>query len=103
MTRQHFYSDVLEPLLSRSRLNLIRFLQDNQVLKATSFCDLCRLELRFVEYKRHTDEYANRCMNKNCAYYKKYFSIRKNSFFLKFSLSLQKIIRIVFKWGSSSN
>ncbi|KAF7685497.1 hypothetical protein CDIK_3754 [Cucumispora dikerogammari] len=103
MTRQHFYCDVLKPLLSRSSLNLIRFLQDKQVLKATSFCDLCGLELRFVEYKRHTDGYANRCMNKNLAYYKKYFSIRKNSFFSKFFLSLQKTIRIIFKWGGSSN
>ncbi|KAF7688371.1 hypothetical protein CDIK_2943 [Cucumispora dikerogammari] len=42
-------------------------------------------------------------MNKNCAYYKKYFSIRKNLFFSKFSLFLQKIIRIIFKWGGSSN
>ncbi|KAF7690752.1 hypothetical protein CDIK_2668 [Cucumispora dikerogammari] len=103
MTKQHFYSDVLELLLSRSSLHLIRFLQDKQVLKATSFCDLCVLELRFVKYKRHTGGYANRWMNKNCAYYKKCFSIRKNSFFSKFSLFLQKIICIIFKWGGSSN
>ncbi|KAI5153612.1 hypothetical protein ENBRE01_3210 [Enteropsectra breve] len=59
----------------------------------------CGETCSFASYKRSVDECAWRCYNKTCNEYKKYVSIRSNSWFEKFSLSLRRILKIIFKYS----
>lgn len=52
-----------------------------------------------VKSNKNIDGMSWRCINKLCTKYKVYFSIRKNSFFDKFSTSLRIIFKILLKYA----
>ena len=51
--------------------------------------------MRFVLCKRNKDGYAWRCMNRLCSLRKQYFSLRKGSFFEKFTVSMRFILKVI--------
>ncbi|KAG0441931.1 hypothetical protein DMUE_0683 [Dictyocoela muelleri] len=50
-------------------------------------------------YKRNKDCLAWRCMSRGCKSFKKYFSIRYNSFFDCFDLKINIILKIIGKYS----
>ncbi len=54
--------------------------------------------MNLVDYKRNMDKFAWRCMNSKCGDYKKYFSIRDNSFFSDMKIDFVIIFRIIGKY-----
>ena len=52
-------------------------------------------------YKKTKDEYAWRCMNNHRISYKKYFSLRENSFFDSINIPLSVTMRIIIKYSTS--
>ena len=72
----------------------------NQFIKNESNCTGCNTFMMLVTNTRGKDGYAWRCMSTECDSYKKYFSIRKNSFFNDFNLEFVEIFRIIEKYIS---
>ncbi|KAG0420909.1 hypothetical protein DMUE_6324, partial [Dictyocoela muelleri] len=52
-----------------------------------------------VKYQRNKDDVAWRCLNKHCQNYKKYLSVRLNTFFSFSSADLRQIFKIVIKYA----
>lgn len=73
---------------------------ENSFLHKEKQCEKCQKFLKMVKYTRNVDKYAWRCMQKTCVEYKKYFYIRKGSFFDNLNVSLLLILRIVIKYSS---
>ena len=78
---QHYYSEILEPLLTGETIHLITYLKTKGLLKSRLQCINCHEELRFGLFKRNVDKYANICINKARTSYTIYLSNRENSFF----------------------
>ncbi|KAG0437724.1 hypothetical protein DMUE_3528 [Dictyocoela muelleri] len=78
-----------------NNLEFVNFLFDNNYLNKEYFCLKCNHSCSLRCYKRNSDLYAWRCLNKNCINYKKYISIRVNSFFENLNLPLKEIFKIV--------
>ncbi|KCZ79505.1 hypothetical protein H312_03105 [Anncaliia algerae PRA339] len=74
------------------------FMDENYILKEM-FCTACGNTLKLVVFVRSLDKYAWRCMNSECNGYKKYFSIRKNSFFEDIKIKLKDVLIILIKYS----
>ncbi|KAM0685521.1 hypothetical protein COBT_003268 [Conglomerata obtusa] len=70
---------------------LIEYLMHEGFLLKEAFCLNCKNSMNLVEYRRNLDKNAWRCMFKKCKNYKKYFSIRINSFFNQFKIELKQL------------
>lgn len=93
--------DSLEVFIIRANAReLITFLMDKNYILREYTCQQCGNNCSFVPYKRSKDEYSWRCMFVNCPFYKKYTSLRVNSFFEKFTTDLKTIMRILIKYAS---
>ena len=78
---------------------LIAFLRYNNILAAGLFCDSCGRALFQKNYKKIQDGISWQCNNPHCDRYRKMVSIRKNSFFNNFNVSLLTIIKILIRWA----
>ncbi|KAM0687839.1 hypothetical protein COBT_000914 [Conglomerata obtusa] len=79
---------------------LINFLINEKFLRNRNICTSCKTSKNIVTYKKCSAGKAWRCMNSLCKDYKKYESIRKDSFFEDFNLSITLIIRIILKYAT---
>ncbi|KAG0421195.1 hypothetical protein DMUE_6306, partial [Dictyocoela muelleri] len=71
------------------------FLFDNKYLNKEYFCESCHSSCVLRAYKRNKDRFAWRCLTPNCKNYKKYFSIRKGSFFENINISIREVLKII--------
>ncbi len=78
-----------------SQKEFIDLLMKNKLLKNIKICPNCSVRALFVTYKRHKNEYAWHCMNKECDKYQTYYKIRQGSFFERFSSDLKFIFRVL--------
>ncbi|KAG0438240.1 hypothetical protein DMUE_3209, partial [Dictyocoela muelleri] len=78
----------------------ISFLMMESLLPNFFICPSCNSSCNLVSYTRNRDLVAWRCMNRNCKSYKKYFSVRSNSFFDTFSSDLRFILKIIIKYAA---
>ena len=93
--------DEMECFLIRSdEITLLNYCMRENIVPREFFCTSCGSSCKLSNHKRSSDLYAWRCYNSTCFKRKEYFSVRKNSFFEGFSLSLQLIMRIVAKFGT---
>lgn len=92
--------EMLQKIMSFSQRKLISFMMDNSFLKREQFCVGCCNVCSFTTYKRNSDHYAWRCMNKICVHRKKYFSIRKDSFFEPLNIDLKTVLRILICYST---
>ena len=102
LMRYSFFEDVLMRVLSSPTDQIIDFLMDKGLLVRLCRCNGCGTHMKRVTYKRNKDGCAFRCMTSSCIQYKKYVSIRKNSFFDAFNISLAQCLRIMWKWMNGS-
>ena len=82
---------------------VIEFLRIKGVLHRIIYCEGCNEILKEVAYKRNVDEKAFRCYKKQCLYFLKYISIRKNSFFEDYNISLRKLVIACYMWFKNDN
>lgn len=87
--------DLLETKAIRlNQHEFITFLMDIGLLKKEKRCSICSYPMNFVLYKRSIDQYSWRCMTKTCRDYKKYMSIRNNSFFEQFRIDIKDNLKV---------
>ncbi|KCZ79457.1 hypothetical protein H312_03149 [Anncaliia algerae PRA339] len=58
----------------------------------------CATNMHFVPYIRAIDNYAWRSLDSSCCNYKQYISLRQDTFFEVFNVSLKDIMRIIIKY-----
>ncbi|KCZ75824.1 hypothetical protein H311_03189 [Anncaliia algerae PRA109] len=78
---------------------VIDFLFNEGCIRKEMLCSFCTNALKLVTFTRSPDNYAWRCLNKICIYYKKYISIRKFSFFDNIKIKLKDIMLILLKYS----
>ncbi|KCZ80143.1 hypothetical protein H312_02445 [Anncaliia algerae PRA339] len=86
-------------LIKNDEKTILYYLMELNLIKRELICLKCCVATKLVKYTRNIDKFAWRCLNKDCGDYKKYFSVRYNSFFIKFKLSLENILRVVTKYA----
>lgn len=96
MLTPNIFEEKIQTLNSRE---LINFLQDCQLLKREHNCRQCNQLCTFAQYKRSIDDFSWRCMNRLCAHYKNYYSIRLCSFFAGFSIQLKDVLKVILKYS----
>lgn len=99
MSNADYFQNVIFPLITGPKIDLIEFLMTRGVLKSVSICSCCFNQHQLKKYLRNSDGVAWRCMTRPCINYKKYVSIRNNSFFENYSSSLNHLFSIIWKWG----
>ncbi|KAG0438993.1 hypothetical protein DMUE_2737 [Dictyocoela muelleri] len=78
----------------------ISFLMTEGFLQNFYICTYCNNSCNLVPYTRNKDLMAWRCMNRNCKSYKKYVSVRINSFFDTLTADLRFILKIIIKYAA---
>lgn len=71
-----------EFLIKNDEKTILYYLMELNLIKRELICLKCCVATKLVKYTRNIDKFAWRCLTKNCGDYKKYFSVRYNSFFL---------------------
>ena len=94
----HFYNEVLREKINGEQDQLIHYMRSVGLLKWVVKCQFCNVDMVTCQYQRHKDAYAFRCMNRQCSGYKKYHSLRTETFFSQFSLSLAVILEVCYRW-----
>ena len=89
---------MIKHLFSVTAESVVEFLRKKGVLKRSIKCSSCQVQVKTVKYSRNKDNMAFRCYNTKCVGYKKYRSIRIESFLDRFTLSLIGIVKIAWKW-----
>ncbi|KAI5151227.1 hypothetical protein ENBRE01_1986 [Enteropsectra breve] len=93
-----FNEQLEEMIIMLNPSDLINWMMEMRLLHRERTC-ICLETYKLVPYKRNVDGYAWRCMNKNCARYKSYASVRIDSWFASFTLPLRQILKILFKYS----
>ncbi|KAG0421376.1 hypothetical protein DMUE_6295, partial [Dictyocoela muelleri] len=83
-----------------NKIVLINYLSANNYLKREFFCLLCKGSCNLRKYSRNIDGYAWRCMTTSCLNYKKYFSVRSDSFFYGINVPLKDVFHIILLYIS---
>ncbi len=78
-------------LANKTKSELLEWLFTNNFLRNERICTRCNVFSKLKPYTRNADGFAWRCLTPNCSDYKKYFSIRENSFFASFTCEIPLI------------
>ena len=91
-----FYPNALKNLLENPDPRpLVKHLQNRRVIKKTATCSSCEQPMNFQNRKDSQDGLQWRCVKLGC---NTKLSVRDGSRFKHSNLSLQIIIKILFKW-----
>ncbi|MGL5706783.1 MAG: transposase [Aeromonas sp.] len=94
-----YYEENIMPLLNTNVERQLQFLMQKGILKSFKTCPCCGLFEKLVRYKRNKDGFAWRCMTASCFNYKKYSSIRRNSFLSDLTITMKQFILVLWKWS----
>jgi len=97
------YLTLVKPLLNMEIRPLVDHLMASGLLKPIQRCISCESVLKLRDYTRSIDSRAWVCLTVSCLQYKKYKSIRSNSFFANYRTDLKVLLNLIWKWTSSSN
>lgn len=89
-------------VLKKNAKELIEFMMELNLLERSYDCIECLNVCRLVAYTRNKDGMAWRCMNPRCKRYKKYTSLRINSFFAGWTISLPYFLRIICRYACNT-
>ncbi|KAG0420036.1 hypothetical protein EQH57_0322 [Dictyocoela roeselum] len=87
--------DFFKKIENLNDTKLLNYLIEDKFIKKEYFCDSCKRSCFLRKYTRSIDSFAWRCLNSKCLQYKKYISLRKNSFYEDFNLSFRDIFLII--------
>ncbi|ORD99251.1 hypothetical protein A0H76_1157 [Hepatospora eriocheir] len=94
----HWFSSIIEPLVSGPVEDLIEFLRIKGILKRYVKCGTCLLDMKTKPYTRNSDGVAFRCCNRSCNDFSKYVSICTKSLLLNFTVPLRGFLLVGCKW-----
>lgn len=94
---ESFYRTYILPAISCGP-SALEYLTSVGILKAFHACPACGMMERKVPYKRNSDKQAWRCMTTRCTRYKKYTSLRVDSFLSGFSVPAHVFLNILWHW-----
>ncbi|ORD96441.1 hypothetical protein HERIO_1633 [Hepatospora eriocheir] len=94
----HWFSSIIEPLVSGLVEDLIEFLRIKGILKRYVKCETCLLDMKTKSYTRNSDGVAFRYCNRSCNDFSKYVSIRTKSLLLNFTVPLRDFLLVGCKW-----
>ncbi|KCZ79748.1 hypothetical protein H312_02861 [Anncaliia algerae PRA339] len=92
-------STLEEFLIKSENLAIIHYLMEINLLKRNYQCKTCNVSSKLVKFSKNIDKHAWRCLNPSCRNYKNYFSMRKESFFINFKLSLKDVLKVVIRYA----
>lgn len=92
------YQDVIKPLTVGDPLPVINWMKQHGLLRIEMNCSKCKTAMNWTGCSSIQDKYVWKCQQKDCAKYKQTTAIRKDSFFSRSRLSLQKWIEAIFYW-----
>ncbi|KCZ79759.1 hypothetical protein H312_02842 [Anncaliia algerae PRA339] len=107
-----------EFLIKSENLAIIHYLMEINLLKRNYQYKICNIASNLVKFwikcirfprgesntldpkfSKNIDKHAWRCLNPNCGNYKNYFSIRIESFFINFKLSLKDVLKVAIRYA----
>ena len=88
--------NILKLAYSSDNRELLTYLRRKGFLKTTILCSECNRILIEMNYRRSVDGVAFVCYRRSCSERKKRISIRKDTFFENFKISLDKILIILY-------
>ncbi|KCZ80795.1 hypothetical protein H312_01802 [Anncaliia algerae PRA339] len=88
-----------EEIYKMNEKELLDYLISEKLIKKELHCFECGVSMSLVIFNRSIDKYSWRCMKKCCKSYKRYTSIRKESFFDNFNIRLKDILIIILKYS----
>jgi hypothetical protein len=91
----HQIEDITEQLIKKSGKEMIQYLQELNLLKRELQCIQCHNFMSINKNSKKFDTYSWRCQKRTCSAFKKYVSIRKDSFFENISCSFKHTLQIV--------
>ncbi|ORD96001.1 hypothetical protein HERIO_2023 [Hepatospora eriocheir] len=94
----HWFSGIIEPLVSSPVEDLIEFLCIKGILKRYVKCGTCLLDMKTKPYTRNSDSVAFKCCNRNCNDFSKYVSICTKSLLSGFTVPLRDFLLVAYKW-----
>ena len=83
--------------LTNNNFEFIQYCINNGFLKNHFICNLCHREKNLGVFKTNSDRFVWKCPSKKCS--KSNNSIRKNSVFNEFKLSLKKIFFLIYEFS----
>lgn len=92
------YEDIIKPLIVENPPAVINWMKQHGLLRIEMKCSECKTAMNWTRCSSIQDKYVWKCQQKVCAKYKQTTSIRKDSFFFRSRLSLQKWIEAIFYW-----
>lgn len=95
----NFYVRELRPVLEGGPALVIEYLRSKGLLIQNFVCPACSEVTKEITSTRNADGKIFRCYNTRCSKYKKFYSIRVNSFFNEFKISLRESLTLIWKWG----
>lgn len=99
----HFFQDEFAPILVSETYLQIGYLRSKGLLKRSYDCPSCQVETQEIKTSRNIDGFIFQCRNKTCECFEKYFSIRVNSFFARFKISLKNCLFLIWKWANDDS
>ncbi|KAG0423786.1 hypothetical protein DMUE_6126, partial [Dictyocoela muelleri] len=85
-------------ILRKDDRGMVEYLMQNRFIPNEICCAACRCPMNLCPYTRNIDSFAWRCISKSCKNYKKYISIRKDTFFEGFNIDIRTILRILIRY-----
>lgn len=92
------YEDIIKPLIAENPMPVIDWMKQHGLLRIEMKCSECGIAMNWTACSTVRDKYVWKCQQKICTKYKQTASIRKDSFFFRSRLSLQKWIEAIFYW-----
>ena len=96
---ENVFQDVILPLQDENATSVIRWMQENNLLRREMKCEKCNEIMNWTKFARSGDGFVWKCQNKECCAFKGTLSIRKGSFFNKSKITLQMWLHAMFLWA----
>lgn len=95
-------NQIEDEIIKMHKEELINWCMNNQLIHREKKCSSCQTPMKLSSYLKNDDLRAWRCINNKCIFYKRYFSIRNDTFFDGFRLPLLVIIKVLIKYASKT-
>lgn len=89
-----------EKIIIMTSHELLNFFFDKGIFKMEMLCSgSCNEIMKLVLSKKYVDDYAWRCFNKQCTHYLKRRSVRDESLFYNFGISMKTILKVLIRYS----
>ena len=98
MSNAYYIEHILPLIASSNNLEIIDFLERQNLLASQVWCEACNELMSFAKYGKTKDGYSWRCQTRTCQKFKLTTTIRAGSIFENSNLTLQKFLHVLYLW-----